>query len=69
MKITTTSTGAKIVKRYRGGRCYAAVFSSDTTDRQIRSQMMQGLATFYPYNESSAEFVWDNVRSGIHFKR
>lgn len=69
MKIHTIR-GAKYVKRYRKGHCYAAVFSGDTTDKQIASAMMQGEAAFFPFNESSGQFDWSKGNGQpLHFKR
>ena len=58
LKYTTLNGGAKLVKRYRKGRCYAVVWSEDTTEKQMRSQMAQGDAHFYPFNETTNEFIW-----------
>lgn len=70
MNIETLPSGARLVRRYRKGRCYAAVWSADTTDKQVESQMSQGDAAFFPYNETTGEFLWSqgNGRPS-HFKR
>lgn len=69
MKIQTLSNGSRLVLRYRKGRCYACVWASDTTDKQIASQMRMGDANFFPYNESTGEFIWAGSNVSFHFKR
>lgn len=71
-KVETLPDGTRIVKRYRQGRCYAAVWSADTTDRQVAGQMAQGEAAFFPFNEASGQFVWDSASvcsRPLRFKR
>lgn len=63
--IETLPNGARLIKRYRNGRCYASVWSPDFTDRQIMSAMAQGEAAFFPYNESTGEFMFNGKVS--HF--
>lgn len=48
----------RLVKRYRAGRCFAAAFSKDTSDKQIASAMQQGEAAFFPYDEAEGRFLF-----------
>lgn len=63
------SNGSRIVKRYRKGHCFAAVWSADTTGRQIISAMAQGEASFFPYNESTGQFLWHLSTKPSHFRK
>lgn len=69
MKIETLPNGIRLVRRYRHARCYAAVWSADTTDQQIALQMSQGDAKFYPYDESSGRFLWGQTTRASYFRR
>jgi hypothetical protein len=65
-----TIRGAKYVKRYRKGHCFAAVFSGDTNDRQVASAMAQGEAAFFPFNETTGQFDWaKGTGKPLRFKR
>lgn len=71
MKIETLPGGARLVKRYRKGYCYAAVWSADRTDKQIARDIATGEAAFFPFNESTGQFDWSRgngrplrIRSG-----
>ncbi len=63
------SNGSKLVKRYRAGRCFAAVWSADTTGRQILAAMAQGGASFFPYNEATGAFLWHLTTKPSHFRK
>jgi len=75
MKITELPGGAKLVKRYRSGRCFAAAWSADSTEQQIRHDMSMGEAAFFPFNESTNTFTFDIRLDGgtcvppLRFKR
>lgn len=69
IKVETLSNGSRLVRRYRNGKCYACVWSADTTDKQIASQMMIRDANFFPYNEATGEFIWAGSNVSFHFKR
>lgn len=65
-KIETLSTGHRLVKRYRKGRCFACVWSPDSTDEQIARELP--FADFLPYNEATGEFVRTDLHRPSHFK-
>jgi hypothetical protein len=69
MNIITLPNGARLVKRYRKGYCFAAAFSADTSDKQIQSAMAQGDASFFPYNEASGEFQWAKANRPLRFRK
>jgi hypothetical protein len=60
------SNGSKIVKRYRQGRCYACIWSSDSTEESIRQDIATGAARFYPYNEATGESATVVPCASIH---
>ena len=64
MKHVILSNGSKVVKRYHAGKCYACVWSSDTEERQMQRDMAMGDAAFFPYNETTGEFVWGVSQCG-----
>lgn len=66
---THSNDGYRIVKRYRKGRCYACVWSFHTEDKQIQHDMQIGDAAFFPYNESTGEFMFHLANKPIHFRR
>lgn len=66
--LETLANGTRLVKRYRNGRCFAAVWSADTTDNQIRHDMSMAEANFFPYNETTGEFCWELSNRPSHFR-
>jgi hypothetical protein len=70
MKITNHK-GSHYVLRQRKGQWFAAAFSGDLDDRQIRSRVVCGDAAFFPFNKKKWEFDWNHPSAGRieHFRR
>ncbi len=56
-----TVRDAKYVLRRVGKQVYAAAFSMDMDERQIKSWMMKGDAAFFPFDKETWEFDWSKV--------
>ena len=55
--LTDCTPKRHLVKGYKNGKCYAAIYHIDTPFREIERQIFDCETEFHPYNEATGCFL------------